>query len=159
MESYLHRLPELLAFDLQSQAPSQTTSASTPLRPHLGAVLIARGGEPIFKEPYGFANVGYDVLNLVDTKFDLVCTVNLEYTSPWSIRLRMATHSSSPIPCNRRRRDKVNEDQIVDIFPAGLGTIWTPQDIWCSSATIAQFSQPSRTDLAIWLSDRLEWCC
>jgi len=37
----------------------------------MGSVLVARGGKPVFRKSYGFANAEWDIANTPDTKFRL----------------------------------------------------------------------------------------
>ena len=36
-----------------------------------GTAMLAKGDKPIFKKAYGLANIGYNVPNRLDTKFNL----------------------------------------------------------------------------------------
>ena len=61
--------PVLSAQDLDRAAIERDMEAMVRLRNFMGAVLIARDGEPVFRESYGMADLEHSVANTSETKF------------------------------------------------------------------------------------------
>lgn len=98
-----------------------------------GAVLIAKGGVPIFKKAYGYANRSFDVPNMIDTKFNLgsmnkmfTATAIMQLVEKGKIKLDGRIIDYVPDYANKDVAGRVTIHQLLT-HTGGLGNYWTPE--------------------------------
>lgn len=96
-----------------------------------GVVLLAKDGKPIFRQAYGFADLGLQVPNRVDTKFNLG-SINKMFTrlaidqlaEQGKLSLDDTVGKHLPDYPNADVREKVTIRQLME-FRSGMGDIFT----------------------------------
>lgn len=96
-----------------------------------GVVLVAKDGKPIFRQAYGFADLGLQVPNRVDTKFNLG-SINKMFTrlsieqlaEQGKLSLDDTVGKHLPDYPNADVREKVTIRQLID-HRSGMGDIFT----------------------------------
>lgn len=96
-----------------------------------GVVLLAKDGKPIFRQAYGFADLGLQVPNRVDTKFNLG-SINKMFTriaidqlaEQGKLSLDDTVGQHLPDYPNADVREKVTIRQLID-HRSGMGDIFT----------------------------------
>lgn len=95
----------------QAQQISRLMDAFSNLRHFSGVVLVAQGGEVIFKEAYGLANIEAKISNTVDTKF-WISSMSKQFTAMVAMLL---------VQDGKLRLDDCVSDILLD-YPESMGS-------------------------------------